>query len=256
MTYKKEPEKGSPEYYEKYPWARVEEPTRLDRSLDGEAWTHPAYGQLEITRTSGSTELYDSEFRHQNFISIRLNRSELHRSLARDWHFAKDRLFEVNLSEAQWATFVSAIGTGGGVPCTVKYVAHEGHMPQIPPRKQEDIYQREGEKAIEETIANLASLRSKIADAACKLSKSQQASLILEVDRAMSKLNGTLPFIAKSFAEHMENTVEKAKAEVHGYVQAHVVRAGLAALGSPLADDGSLPALTGPDASQSKKEID
>jgi hypothetical protein len=241
MTYQKEPEKGTPEYFAKYPWARVEEPVKRDHQRGGETWSHPAYGQLEIMRTSGSTDLYDSEFKHQHFITIRLNRSELHRDLARDWHFAKDHLAEVNLSEAQWATFVSAIGTGGGVPCTIKYVAHEGHMPRIPPRKTENIYRQEGAAAMESAKSHLQDLRAKISDASSKLSKAQQANLVGEVDRAISKLMGTLPFIAESFAEHMENSVEKAKAEVHGYVQAHIVRAGLASLGSPLAIDEAAP---------------
>ena len=232
----KDPPKGSPEYFEKYPWALVEEPVKRAGSFaDEEIYTHPAYGQLEIVRTTGYTELYDSEFKHSHFITIRLYQSELHRNLARDWHMAGHRapLAEINLSEAQWATFVSAVGTGGGVPCTIKSV--DGRpMPRIPERRQEPIYKQEGETAINAAVRHLEVLRDKVSDTASKLSKKDQAALLSDVRDAISKINSTLPFISKSFGEHMENVVEKAKAEVHGYVMGHLVRAGMEALSSPI----------------------
>jgi hypothetical protein len=42
--------------------------------------------------------------------------------------------------------------------------------------------------------------------------------------------NSNASFVAKSFGEHMEETVEKAKAEVHGYMTHVIQRAGLEAI--------------------------
>jgi hypothetical protein len=230
-----DPPKGSPEYFEKYPWARVEEPVLKKGGRDEDVYTHPAYGQLEIVRTSGHTVLYDSEFNHQHFITVRLQQSELHRNLGRDWHMTGHLapLAEINMSEAQWATFVSAVGTGGGVPCTIRYVNNK-HVPQLPIRKSEGIFRKEGNEALTAAVAKLKALRDKVSSTASKLSKKDLADLVGEVDATIRKLNDSVPYIAKMFDEHMEKVVEKAKAEVHGYVTSHVVRAGLDALSSPI----------------------
>lgn len=51
--------------------------------------THPAFAQIGASRVSGSVNLYGSEFNHQHFITISIHRSELNRSLSRDWPFAR-----------------------------------------------------------------------------------------------------------------------------------------------------------------------
>src|SRR3954470_19367469 len=92
---------------------------------------HPAYGQIAASRVTsgGGATLYGSDFKHSNFITIRVHASEQHRSLSHDWHYARDMLCEVALSEAQWATFVSSLNAGMGVPCTLSYVAPDGIGP-------------------------------------------------------------------------------------------------------------------------------
>lgn len=52
---------------------------------------------------------------------------------------------------------------------------------------------------------------------------------------ARRALDDSLPFVATRFAEHMEETVEKAKVEVHSYIAASIHRAGLAAIAAPMA---------------------
>ena len=64
----------------------------------------------------GSTNLYDSDFRHNHYMTITIRASELHRDLNRDWHFGRNELIEVALTESQWATFVSAPNMGSGLP--------------------------------------------------------------------------------------------------------------------------------------------
>jgi hypothetical protein len=50
---------------------------------------------------------------------------------------------------------------------------------------------------------------------------------------ARAKLASTIPFITKQFDEHLEETTEKAKAEIHGYMNGVIHRAGIATLSGP-----------------------
>jgi hypothetical protein len=92
----------------------VSAPTRGPGGMDEMTTTHPAFGQIGASRVSGHIQLYDSDFHHNAYMTISIRRSELHRSLNRDWHYGRDELIEVALSEAQWATFVSAPNIGSG----------------------------------------------------------------------------------------------------------------------------------------------
>lgn len=48
--------------------------------------------------------------------------------------------------------------------------------------------------------------------------------------QALRDIEQNIPFVAKSFDEHMEQRVEKAKSEIAAHMQNAISRAGLAAL--------------------------
>src|SRR3546814_2680674 len=50
--------------------------------------THPAFAQISASRVTGLANLYGSDFAHQSYVRIRVNPSEMHRSLANDWPHA------------------------------------------------------------------------------------------------------------------------------------------------------------------------
>jgi hypothetical protein len=112
------------------------EPTRV---ATNNAWSeyeenHPAYGMIGASRVSGGAYLYGSDFRHQHWMTIRIHHGRLLRSdLSYDHYMAEGQIIEVELSEAQWATFVSAANVGDGVPCTINWVVGEGFLPELTP---------------------------------------------------------------------------------------------------------------------------
>lgn len=196
------------------------------RGATEEKTTHPAFAQISASRVSGRQVLYGSDFVHQHFITLRIQTSEMGRSLNRDWHFAGKHLIEVAMSESQWATFVSSLNMGGGVPCTLEYFNGQS-IPGLPdPKPRVDQFSAELNERMQDVVARVDAL---IAGAK---TKSQESELKL-LKQAI--LNG-LPWVASSFAEHAEDTVEAAKQEIHGYMTAVVQRAGLTAL-----TDGTLP---------------
>lgn len=209
----------------------IEQPVTTEKTGSGRrdesVTTHPAFAQIGVTRVSGHTNLYDSDFSHNAFMSITITRSELHRGLSNDWHFAGDELIRVSLSEAQWATFVSSIN-GSSVPCTLE--RHNGtSVPGLPsPASRTEQFREEMQRDLADTLKALDEMGELIDS--LNLPKGKRSALIDKGRAIHAKLTSSLPFVAEQFDEHMENTVEKAKAEVHGYMTGVIQRAGITAL--------------------------
>lgn len=189
--------------------------------------THPAFAQIGARRVSGSTNLYGSEFNHQHYITISIQRSELNRSLSRDWPFAREELIEVALSESQWATFVSTLNHGSGVQCTLSRV--QGQMvPGIPRQKPQS--ERFAEE-IKQAVADVRNDIQKLAEGLDgPLAKTKVAELKKQLERIAGRVEGHTKFVADQFDEHMEETTENAKIEVNAYITSAVQRAGLDAI--------------------------
>lgn len=193
---------------------------------------HPAFGQITVNRISGCRTLYGSDFEHNGFVRVAIYPSELHRHLSYDapYHSLKP-LIEVDMSEAQWGSFVSSFGVGMGTQCTLNVVGDE-RKPGFPLQERARLHFGEGDEVVRRALEDLKSLRAKVEAGVQGLSKSRQADMLRDVDHAIGRLGGTLPFVAQSFAQEMEKVVEKAKVEVHAYVTRTVVEAGLSALGA------------------------
>jgi hypothetical protein len=204
-----------------------ERPTRSDGGMHYDyRENHPAYGMVGASRVSSTPgrSLFGSDFRHQHYVVITIRRAELVRGLASDSTFATQELIEVAISEAQWATFVSTMNVGHGVPCTLEYIAGEGYVPGIiPDTKRREQFNAEIQQDLDESIAFMEEA----------LTQAKTKAQREPIERAISRLRSGLPFVAEQFDEHAEEMVEKAKTEVEAYLTSAIQRAGLAALGAP-----------------------
>lgn len=200
--------------------------------VDGSQTKHPAYGQIRAARVSGSSVLYGSDFVHHHTIEIAISRSELNRGLSRDWHHACEELILVSLSEAQWATFVSALNVGTGVPCTLEHVGGE-QIPGLPePISRTEQFTDELKAKLTSSLGALRALSTEIGEMKLPVGKTKQ--LQASIAHTLQELKSNFPFVAKSFDEHVERGVEAAKTEIHGYLTGVLARAGLDALTSPI----------------------
>ena len=213
--------------------ARPEQEPEKAQGDRGERYTHPAFGQISVSRISGQTHLYGSDFQHRSYVAIRIKRSTLERSLSQDWHYGGDELIEVALSEAQWATFVSSFGVGEGTPCTIERLGKQS-VPGIPFRTQQDAYKNDMRKRIDRSVLALKKLKIALVEGVKGLTKQKASELTGAVDSALMEIEQNAPFVANSFDEYVEDMVEKAKVEVHGYVNGVIQHAGLQALQKPL----------------------
>lgn len=206
----------------------VEQPVTKSADRGGTVTSHPAFGQIVAHRVSGHSILYGSDFVHNATMRITISRSEQHRDLSHDWHFSKGEIIEVELSEAQWATFVSAPNIGSGPPCTIRHL-HGTLVPALPdPIDRSDQFAREMSGKMSASVDALNSLLARIDEMG--MPKGKTAELRAALNSTIREITANLPFVAETFGRHVENTVEKAKQEIHGYMQGVISRAGIASL--------------------------
>ena len=191
--------------------------------------THPAYAQIRVSRVSGSTFLYGSDFAHQHFLEITIAASELNRGLSEDRPHARQEYIQVALSEAQWANFVASPNIGMGTQCTLQYLQGV-RTPQIPsaPKRAEQFKLELGE-TLKDAERFMNKLATQIENST--MSKTQKREMLSTLTQAVNNLSANVGFVSSQFGEHVEHTVEHAKIEVGAYLQAAVARAGLKALG-------------------------
>jgi hypothetical protein len=205
----------------------IEQPKVLntpDDPCDDSKTTHPAFGNIRASRYSGgSGAMYGSSFLHSGGVSITISRSTLHRGLSRDNYFGGDELISVDLTEAQWATFVSNLN-GSGNPCTLRHIGRK-MVPGLPdPPDMSGQYAAEMNETVKEIQVALRQLAENP-----KLPQWARKDISMQAAR----LTNSTGFIAEQFGEHVETVVEHAKIEINAYVTQTVARAGLEHLGVP-----------------------
>jgi hypothetical protein len=197
----------------------VVEPTK-----DEEGWErHPAWGMIGASRIQAGppgTVLFDSEIRHGHYVSITLVEGARKRELNRDWLHGEKRIVQVDMSEAQWASFVSSMGRGAGVACTITSRESQMIVPDMPfePRLQESMDEVRGaaDKALEK-------IREAFEVAQERPNKGNMRALGIAIANAPSNMT----FAAKSMTEHTENVVQKARADLEAMVAAKAQQLGL-----------------------------
>ena len=188
---------------------------------------HPSFAQVQVSRINGHRVLHDSDFNSHNYIALRISRSEMVRDLSHDWHHERDQLVEICMSEAQWATMVSSLNTSG-VPCTLTYLMGK-QIDRLPePTDRVNQFNAELSKHWIQAVEQLTEAQTLVATLG--LSKVKAQALVSILNKAKSNISGNATFVEKSFNEHMEKSVEKAKCEANAYLYHVIQRAGLDAL--------------------------
>lgn len=196
----------------------VEELKDVGTAHERTVTTHPAFAEIQASRISGGQVLYGSDLQHQHYMAIRVYPSELHRKLASDWHHSSVRPYiEVAMSEAQWQAFVSSPNAKGS-PCTLTHLNGK-QIPELPrPKPRGKQFAEEAAESAKEALAEVAGVVAEIE--AMNISGVKKKALIGRIGRVTSALQSSLPFVMDQFVEHMEDQVEKAKAEINSHARA------------------------------------
>lgn len=191
---------------------------------------HESYGLLGITRyTGGHDVMFGSSIKHRNGISIRLYQAEHRRDLSRDWYFGRDLLFEVNMSQAQFAEMITTPNVGSGVPCTIQHVM--GKTMEKPPfeAKAQTFRDEFAQKVAK--IADDGTLYMKDALDILKnkptLGKGDRQVILDAFAMLQQEIKSNIPFLQKQFHEQMDKTIVEAKSEIEAFVEHKIRTVGL-----------------------------
>lgn len=202
------------------------EPTSLNERGDE---VHPAFAQIHASRVSSTPGqvLFDSDIKHGHTVRLTINRAVRKRDLNQDWIYGGKELIEVEMSEAQWASFVSSMNTSG-VPCTLRATEDDWNVPGLTyePRLAQSMAEVKG--AADKMMAKIKIARDVYERA---LSEKAPAKVRNEALRALhfaiENADKNLAFAAKSLAEHSENVVQKARADIETMVTQKAAQLGL-----------------------------
>ena len=216
-------------------------PTKIKTDeVHGDDFTHPAFGTVYVGRVSCGGEgevLFQSAIKHQHYVTLSINRAQVNRNLNRDSVFERDKMIEVKMSEQQWATLVSSLNLGGGVPCTLDLAPVPGaemeRLPKIEVEPTKTTFENEMAEHLNQVVGRADDLVERL-EAMLEPGKGIKKGDVqaLHHDLKMLRMNvkSNTPFVQQQFARAMEKTTEAAKAEVDGFILRRLQSAGLEAL--------------------------
>lgn len=180
--------------------------------------THESWVLIRANHVQGGARLFDSEVNHQHFVTVEVSRCVRKRELKRDRLFAREMLLGLEMSQAQWGAFVSSFGQGDGVPATLSFLAGDGPVPGAPPESRLSESFREVREAGEEALASVEWSYAAVMEAFEHGGKRAQREALRDLGIRLGNAPKNMEFAAKSMAEHVENVVTKARADIEGMV--------------------------------------
>lgn len=194
----------------------ITEPTLDDYGSE----VHPAWGVIGASRVSSTgTILFDSDIPHQHYVVVTLSAARRSRDLHRDHIRAGREIVEIAMSEAQWASFVSTMNAGDGVPVTINRRDYQS-IPGFPyePRLAESM--KEVREAADQSM-------QKITDAMAAYKTHKTASNLRTLEATISNGPANMKFAASSLTEHAENVVQRSSADIEAMVVAKSKQLGI-----------------------------
>ncbi|HDS1721724.1 hypothetical protein NPS53_09440 [Pseudomonas putida] len=204
-----------------------------------ERYTHPAFGEITVRKgmvSGNGVELFGSDLRHRNMLTITIHTAHVDRHLNRDWVHSDRQVVSFYMSEAQWAAFVSSQG-GAGVPITFETRAPDdsllARMPGIEsPETMTEQFDREIRERSEDYIEKAKELTERIEQALAD-GKANKGLLkeLHELSRNLSVgMPNTMAFVHKQMTGAMENLVTAGKIELEAHVNDIARRTGIETL--------------------------
>ena len=176
---------------------------------------HPAWvlvGASRVSSTPGAV-LFGSDILHQHYVVVRVVRATRQRDLNRDWKRGRGQIVEFSMSEAQWASFVSSMNVGQGVPATLEWDAtlDDPQVPGMPyaPRLQ---------VSMDEVHTAALEAQAGVLVAFQAYSEKKTVGNLRTLQARIENMAPNIDFAAKSLSEHAENVVQRARADIEAFV--------------------------------------
>lgn len=194
--------------------------------------THETYGTLSVCRSQGGSHvLFGSSIKHNTYMTISLHSAHVSRELSNDFICPDKTLFEIEMSPSQWAEFVSSVGVGGGVPCTIRW--RDGHLTeQCPFISKREQFDAEFDDTVQKSVESIKTAMKQAEDLLQKksLTKADRERILSEIQTAYNAISDAIPFIKKQFTEQMDKTVVEAKGEFEAWKDMNLHNLGVQSL--------------------------
>lgn len=199
---------------------------------EDEVERHESFGMVGFNRIhgGGKRRLFGSPLRdHASSVILRIHGAHRRHGLSEDKVFADKELIEIELTSMQFATLLTTLNVGDGVPCTIRHVG----MKRLDPPPEEEIevdriragfsdrltrfhkYIRKHRKRLEEIVAE---------GRPTKGAMKEFAAIFEQVEQEVASNWG---FVVDQFEEATDRIANVAKAEVDAFVTGVVQRTGL-----------------------------
>jgi hypothetical protein len=193
---------------------------------------HPGYGTIQISRwTGGGYSLFGSNLLHDGGVSVRINRAEKKRNLCNDWIHPIEELIEIQMSEAQFAHFVSSMNIGNGTPCTIQHVMGKS-CGRVPDPSLRGTFEAELKEHVARIGSGLDGLLQEVQTVVGKktVNKGDVKVILGKLTSLVQEIHSNLPFVQEQFEEAMEKTIEDSRIEIDAYVTNTLKMSGLQAM--------------------------
>jgi len=208
--------------------------------------THPSFGVIGWSRqhTVGGGDgpnLFGSDLKHGNLISVHISRASRTRDLSKSWIFEDKRLIEVVMSASQFADFLTTPNMGSGIPCTIKRTEHEVTEDYPSFETEADLHKKEVKQTLKsaKNIGRALLDKMKTMQGGKTIKKGDFSELMRGVEKMIQEVHDNVPFVENSFRRSMEKTISAGKAEIESYIESRIRSAGL----EKLAEDFQAPEL-------------
>ena len=206
----------------------------MNESKESERYKHPSFGQIKFSRSNGSGHsFYGSELSQDHYITMEVHKSEIERSLTKDWHFSHGLpLIEIRMTSSQFSEMLTSLNHGSGVPCTIEMVDGKPVEDYPKAESRKEFVHRKFQDRMKEFAKTIAEKQQMVKTLSAKktLSKDDQNKLNWTVEWITQEVTKNIPFFAECFQETMDEIVVDAKAEVENAIQHKITTLGLNAL--------------------------
>jgi len=195
---------------------------------------HASFGQISFSRvSSNSTKFYGSELPQDNYISMEIKNSEIHRDLTQDRYFSAGiPLIRIRMSSSQFAEMLTSMNCGSGVPCTIERLVGT-KIEELPTQEsRKELVHKKFEDRMKMFANSIRENQNKAKEIVKKktLSKQDIHNLTHQLEWLTQEVESNIPFFAKCFQETMDEVVHEAKTEVENAIQHKINVLGLNAL--------------------------
>ena len=207
---------------------------KVEKTKFGVRTTHPSYGTLLFSRSTGAKEaLFGSSIQHRDTICMTLHHASIERGLNRDWIHGDKVIAEVEMSYSQFAEAITSMNIGTGVPVTVRWTEKDGKISPcdfVSKREQfEDEFKTQRKNATR-VSAELIQEVTELFNQKGTLKKADKEEILRKLNKLKMDIGINTDFIVNQFNEQMDKTVMEAKGEIEAFYQNKVNTIASAAL--------------------------